>query len=319
MLRAGTWAALLAFVVTFGAMSSAEARKWRGWRVHGFVHLAHPGYHAHPGGISRRSRLAEERPIRSNETAFNGIVSRIIHSCAQRASELRDWPFDTIARTVAPNDAQRNALETLRVEAAKAADRLAADCPQNDATPSLARFEAMTQALDATINSVTMVEPAVKAFYTALDDEQQARLVRDVVLSSSQARTTERDVRLSERRTRRRAGPAAAGSRKPKGGICEQLSAAMRGWPVRQIERDVRLSEPQRVAFYELVTASLKSADALAAGCPSETALTPPGRMAEIRARLSAVRQAASEIRPALNRFYETLDQEQKVRFAGIR
>jgi hypothetical protein len=42
MLRAGTWVALLAFVVTLGAMSSAEARKWRGWRVHGFVHLAHP-------------------------------------------------------------------------------------------------------------------------------------------------------------------------------------------------------------------------------------------------------------------------------------
>jgi hypothetical protein len=322
MLRAGTWVALLAFVVTLGAMSSAEARKWRGWRVHGFVHLAHPGYHAHPGGMSRRSRparLAEQAPVRTNETDFNRIVSRIIHGCAQRASELRDWPFDAITRTVAPNDAQREALETLRMEAGKAADRLAADCPQNDATPSLARFEAVTQALDATINSVTMVEPAVKAFYVALDDEQQARLVREVVLSSSQARTAERDVHRSERRSRRRADPAPAASGKPEGGICEQLTAAMRGWPVRQIERSVRLAEPQRVAFYELVTASLKAADALTTGCPRETALTPPGRMAEIRARLSAVRQAASEIRPALGRFYETLDQEQKVRFAGLR
>jgi hypothetical protein len=290
--------------------------------VHGFVHLAHPTYHAHPGGMSRRSRparLPEEAPNRTNEAAFNTIVSRIILGCAQRASELRDWPFDMITRTVAPNDAQRAALETLRVEAGKAADRLAVDCPQDDATPSLARFEAVTQALDATINSVTMVEPAVKAFYTALDDEQQARLVREMVLSSSQARTAERDVRHSERRSRRRTVPATAGSGKPEGGICEQLTAAMRGWPVRQIERSVRLAEPQRVAFYELVTASLKAADALTTGCPRETALTPPGRMAEIRARLSAVRQAASEVRPALDRFYETLDQEQKVRLAGIR
>src|SRR5207302_275942 len=39
---------------------------------------------------------------------------------------------------------------------------------------------------------------------------------------------------------------------------CEELAAVLRNWPVREIERDVRLSSTQRVAFYELVTASLK-------------------------------------------------------------
>src|SRR5262249_61691074 len=43
------------------------------------------------------------------------------------------------------------------------------------------------------------------------------------------------------------------------GAMCEELAAVLRGWPVREIERDVRLSSPQRVAFYELVTASLKA------------------------------------------------------------
>ena len=54
---------------------------------------------------------------------------------------------------------------------------------------------------------------------------------------------------------------------------------ALRGWPIREIERGVRLSETQRVSFYELVTASLKAADTLASACPAETALTPAGRM----------------------------------------
>jgi hypothetical protein len=36
--------------------------------------------------------------------------------------------------------------------------------------------------------------------------------------------------------------------------ICERLTAALRGWPTSEIEREVRLSERQRVAFYELVT-----------------------------------------------------------------
>jgi LTXXQ motif family protein len=87
--------------------------------------------------------------------------------------------------------------------------------------------------------------------------------------------------------------------------------------PVRDIERDVRLSGPQRIAFYELVTSSLKAADTLGSSCRAETALTPVGRMELMRKRLAAVRAATTAIRPALARFYEALDQGQKVRFAG--
>ena len=79
------------------------------------------------------------------------------------------------------------------------------------------------------------------------------------------------------------------------------------------------LSQPQRVALYELVTSSLKVADTLAAACPAETALTPPAGMALLRARLAAVRQATAAIRPAPTQFYEALDQEQKVQVAGMR
>ena len=99
---------------------------------------------------------------------------------------------------------------------------------------------------------------------------------------------------------------------------CEDLTSALRNWPVREVERGVRLSEPQRVAFYELVTASLRAADTLAGACPAETALTPVGRMVTLRARLAAVRVAAASIRPALTRFYDALDQGQKLRFANM-
>ena len=78
------------------------------------------------------------------------------------------------------------------------------------------------------------------------------------------------------------------------------------------------LSEPQRIAFYELVTTSLRAADTLAGACPADTELTPVGRMAGLRARLAAVRAATDAIRPALTRFYEALDQGQKVRFAEM-
>jgi hypothetical protein len=82
----------------------------------------------------------------------------------------------------------------------------------------------------------------------------------------------------------------------------------LRNWPVREIEHDVRLAGAQRVAFYELVTASLKAAETL----------TPVGRMETMRKRLTAVRAATAAIRPVLARFYEALDQGQKVHFAGM-
>jgi hypothetical protein len=93
----------------------------------------------------------------------------------------------------------------------------------------------------------------------------------------------------------------------------------LRTWPVRQVERDVRLSEPQRVAFYELVTSSLRAAETLARDCPAETALTPVRRMATLRARLAAVRQVTTAIHPTLTRFYEGLDERQRAGFAGMR
>src|SRR5258707_14310974 len=49
---------------------------------------------------------------------------------------------------------------------------------------------------------------------------------------------------------------------------CEEFAAVLRNWPGREIERDVRLSSPQPVAFYELVTASLKAAATPGARCP---------------------------------------------------
>jgi LTXXQ motif family protein len=52
--------------------------------------------------------------------------------------------------------------------------------------------------------------------------------------------------------------------------------------------------------------------------CPAESALTPVDRMETMRKRLAAVREATAAIRPALVRFYEALDQGQKVRFAGM-
>jgi hypothetical protein len=181
--------------------------------------------------------------------------------------------------------------------------------------PAWARLDAAEQSIDAASSSFAAVEPALQSFYAALDDEQKARLLRDLMPTNVQTRS---DERATEQRGPQRDNGSEARSAQTNrwGNICERLSAALRGWPTSEIEREVRLSEPQRVAFYELATTSLKAAEALARTCPADTALTPVRRMAILRVRLAAVRQATTAIHPALTRFYDALDQEQRILFA---
>ena len=184
----------------------------------------------------------------------------------------------------------------------------------------------MERAIDAASAAFASVVPALQKFYSALDDEQKARLLRDMTLAqappvSSSERTVKRsDERLDRRSSRWRAYASADRTAAAKGwdGVCEQFILALRDWPIREIEGGVRLSESQRITFYELVISSLRAADMLADACPAETALTPVGRMATLRARLDAVRVATTLIRPAFTHFYNSLDEAQKVRFAGM-
>src|SRR5262249_58310394 len=124
-----------------------------------------------------------------------------------------------------------------------------------------ARLEAVEQGIDATLAAFDRVEPAMQSFYGALDDEQKTRLYRDMMAASAAADAREttgrRDARAdarqeySSRRHRWRAHAAAreAAAREaaPRqaaapawSAMCEELAAVLRGWPVREIERDVR-------------------------------------------------------------------------------
>jgi hypothetical protein len=309
-----------------------------------------------------RERAAERAPLRAPLTAagagaaagaaalprgrsgpFGAAIDKLVRGCAVQAAEFENWPFDSISEAVAPNEAQRNALTTLRNAANEAGQRLAKDCPQEGPAAPAARLEAVEQGIDAALKAFDVVEPALQAFYSALNDEQKARLYREMgmpVAANAPQTAGRREAQepreardYSSRRHRWRDYAAAreaatreqTAARDPprpsatgSSGMCEELASVLRNWPVREIEQNVRLSSPQRVAFYELVTASLKAADTLSSACAAEAALTPVGRMQAMRKRLAAVRAATAAIRAPLAHFYEALDQGQQVRFAGM-
>ena len=319
---------LLGLALILSLVSSAEAR---GWRLNFFGLHIYGGYsprsvvhgYSPRSGVDRRNgaNVVETERVRTGGGAVGALLDRLVRGCLQQAAEFQNWPYEAISQIASPDDAQRSALEALRASTTAAAERLSADCPRDEPAPSGERLMAAEQAIDTVSSSYAAVEPPLRAFFAALDDEQKARLLRGLSSSGPQAREGDRTPERGERRSRRRGVSAAArdGEVNIGAGICENFVAALRGWPTRQIERSVRLSETQRVAFYELVTLSLKAADTLAGACPAENALTPLGRLTQMRARLLAVRQATTAIHPALTQFYEALDQGQKVRFAAMR
>jgi LTXXQ motif family protein len=98
-------------------------------------------------------------------------------------------------------------------------------------------------------------------------------------------------------------------------GICGQRIPAWSDWPIEQISKQVVVDPSQQGALDELKSATARAVQVLQSACPSEVANTPLGRMQAIEYRLETMLQAVRTIRPALEGFYNALNDEQKARF----
>jgi hypothetical protein len=95
-------------------------------------------------------------------------------NCNAAQPGATDWPSDLIERNVKPTDAQRASLTALQDAAAKAADILKSSCPPAEARTPPARLAAVGTRLDAMLQAIGTVRPALETFYNALTDEQKA-------------------------------------------------------------------------------------------------------------------------------------------------
>jgi hypothetical protein len=63
---------------------------------------------------------------------------------------------------------------------------------------------------------------------------------------------------------------------------------------------------------------TIKALDILRSACPSDLPSTPPGRLAAMRARVEAMLHSVQAVRPSLEKFYQSLSDEQKERFNSL-
>ena len=100
--------------------------------------------------------------------------------------------------------------------------------------------------------------------------------------------------------------------------ICTGETAGLTDWPVERIAEAVNPDESQRAALNELRDVAARAVKQMRSACPDDLPSTPAGRMAAMRQRLEAMRESVQIVRPALDKFYESLNDEQKARFNAI-
>lgn len=212
--------------------------------------------------------------------------------CLGQARTFINFPIKRIARQVAPSEQQKALLDELKTATAKAVGILQDACPTELPSTPPGRIAAILTRVEAMLQAVEVVRPALEKVYQSLTDEQKERF-----------NIIDQDIE------------AAHQPRLGTDGLCSVVLEGNEKLPVEQVKTRLQLSSDQELRFKELAEASAKAADILNASCHSNEALTPTARLAAISDRLDGVLQALERVRGPLDRFYQSLDDQQKARF----
>jgi len=118
-----------------------------------------------------------------------------------------------------------------------------------------------------------------------------------------------------------RAGGASTAPAEPSGQLaqlCGDDDREIAGLPIDQIQQVIRPNDTQRAALDELANASVKAAQDIKAACPTQIALTAPGRLAAMQQRIETLISAVGTVQPALQKFYDLLNDEQRARLNAL-
>ena len=116
----------------------------------------------------------------------------------------------------------------------------------------------------------------------------------------------------------RSAAHANLGAESSSAPTCGGLAPGVVSLPIDQIERAIRPTDAQTAILNDLKAASTQADNILRASCPTEISLTPVARLDAVVKRIQAMSEAVQILRAPLTMLYNSLNDEQKDRFAAI-
>ena len=257
-----------------------------------------PDYGYVPGtttGYSGGGQVYYGTSTRADRQALAETNAAAMESCNGLAPGVTDLPIEQIKKTVRPTGDQLTALDDLKAAALKAQDAAKGSCPTAVPLTPVARLDTAEARLESVIQAVQIVHDPLQTFYDSLSDEQKHRF--DSMGSSG-----------------------GGGGKAPAGGnlaaLCGEQSGDVAKLPVQRIEQVVQPSgQQQEDAFNALKQAAHDAAEQLQTSCPKEVPQTPVARLDAVKTRLAAMVEAMKTIRPKLQDFYGSLNDEQKAKF----
>ena len=221
-------------------------------------------------------------------------VPRLSQLCGDD-SEVAGFPIDQVREAIAPNEAQRAALDELAGALVRAAEMIRPSCPAQAAFTAPGRLAVMQARIGAMMQAALAVQPPLTRFYDLLEDEQEARLNA-----------------LAEDRRKMSAAATEAPAQQ-----CGAAQPAALQWPAQEIEARLRPNDTQRAALKALRDANARAVEILISECQPD-AVTLPARLDAVNGRLAALQQAVYLVSAAIEGLYATLSDEQKAQFEAI-
>ena len=240
------------------------------------------------------------------------------------ASDTGGLPVERIASAVAPNEAQRTALDELSSAWNAARDTIRDACPAQTPGSAAERLGLMRERVEAMIKAIEAMEAPLSKFVGLLNDDQKARLnalanERRAALASYQSK---KDIKTADKNAPKDA-QAAKACQADYDPVADENAQrqyeqlVQQQWPAAEIAATLHLDEVARARFEVLQDTTLRTMQTLSA-CPTEPAATPQSRLAAVKTRLLTMLQAVGAISDAFDDFQADLSDEQKAGFEAI-
>jgi hypothetical protein len=231
-----------------------------------------------------------ERGYGYNHARLPADGEAAVHACVGLAPGVADLPIDRIGSAIRPTGDQVTLLNDLKTASSRANTALKASCPNEVPLTPVGRLESIEQRFDAVSHALDILRSPLAGFYDSLTTEQTRRFDAIAMPNRSRDKTV----------------------------ICDQRTAGFSSLPTERIEQTVRPNQEQKNLLDALLSAASKAASELQTSCSAEVPQTIVERLGAIDIRIKAMLDAARIVRPALDSFYASLNDEQKARFNAM-
>jgi len=242
---------------------------------------------SHGVGYTTSTEMGDMGLIAHVSTAENDAV---VQACTGLAPGIVDLPIDRIEHAVRPTGDQLTLLNDLKATSSRARMVLKDSCANEVLLTPVGRLDGIEQRFDAVRQALKILQDPLGAFYSSLTAEQRHRFDAIAMPNRSQV----------------------------KRALCDQRTSAFSSLPAERIEQTVRPTERQMSLLDALRSASSKASADLQASCPAEVPQTLVERLSAADTQIRAMLEATRAVRPALDSFYASLDDEQKARLNAM-